>query len=97
MDVYSRDVPEGEKWPRSLEAVTRHLQLCHGVDVLYGELGRRPPRHTPDPDKQIGLSPRLEEDALVTVFHLGDLVDDKHGLLLSMHLGVRLGVGHQSP
>jgi len=70
---------EGEQWTRSSQAIARHLQFGHCVDVLDEELGRwaSGARGIGHPHVQILFAATFEEQGLVAVLHLAHFVDHR--------------------
>jgi hypothetical protein len=71
-------VPSAVKYanaPRALEAVARHLELVHGVDVLHVELGRGSIGRTGHPEVQVFVFSGLKVERVVARVQVGQLVD----------------------
>ena len=84
---------ERQHGSRRLQAIPRHLQLGHGVDVLDEEFRRRSFGNVGEPQIQILLLFHLEIGDFVAVFHLANFVDNGH-FIFTVHFGVALGVRH---
>jgi len=78
---------EADDPPRALEAVARHLELVHRVDVLDVELGRGPVGRLGGPEVEVLVPAGLEVERVVARVEVGQLVDQVQG-----RLGVELGV-----
>ena len=84
---------ERQERSRRLQAISGHLQLGHGVDVLDEELGRRALGDVGQPQIQVLLLLHLEIRHFIAVLHLANLVDHAH-FVLAVHLGVGFGMRH---
>lgn len=58
---------EAEYATRALQAISRHLQLVHGVDILDMQLHARPVRRFGRPHVQVFMASRFEVQGVVTV------------------------------
>ena len=63
----------------SPQAVTRHLQLVHRVDVLNVTLDRRSIRCSAKPQVEILMSTHFEKERVVTRVQVGNLINEVQG------------------
>ena len=61
------------------QAVSRHFQLVHGVDVLHVEFSRRSIWRTRKPEVEVFVSAGLEVEGVVTRVQIRQLVDQVQG------------------
>jgi hypothetical protein len=73
--------------PAPLEAVPRHLELVHRVQVLHVALRRGPVGRAREPEVEVLVSSRLEVERVVARVQVGELVEQVKG-----GFGVELGV-----
>lgn len=65
--------------PAPLEAVPRHLELVHRVQVLHVALRRRAVRRAREPEVEVLVSSRFEVERVVARVQVGELVEEMEG------------------
>jgi hypothetical protein len=65
--------------PAPLEAVPRHLELVHRVQVLHVALRRGPVGRAREPEVEVLVSSRLEVERVVARVQVGELVEELEG------------------
>ena len=93
--LHRERIVEGKHRTRSTQAVTRHLELIHCVQIAHKELRARAVRDLRNPHVQILPLAVLEEDSGVAALELAELGDGFGEALLLVKLGLRLVVRHE--
>ena len=78
---------EAQEAAAALQAVARHLQLVHGVNVLHMHLDARPVGCLRGPHVEVLVSPCLEVEGIVAVVEIGEFREELQ-LLLRVQLRV---------